>query len=72
MRESQKLEPLAVQVTPLCPDLALMTSQEKTGMVLKSGDSLQYNHVYTMIWGKDPEGWKIRHVHESWVDAQSK
>ncbi len=72
MRESQKLEPFAVQVTPLYPDLALMTSQEKAGMVLKGGDSIQNNHVYTIIWGKDPEGWKIRHVHESWVDISAK
>lgn len=71
-REYQYLEPLEVQVTALTPALALMTSQEKTEMRLKSGENIKSKHVFTMIWKKEQDGWKIMHSHESWVDEQVK
>jgi ketosteroid isomerase-like protein len=71
MRERQYLEPLEVRVTALTPDLALMTSEEKTEMWLKSGDNVKSRHVFTMIWKKGQEGWRILHAHESWMDEQS-
>ncbi len=70
MRESQKIEPTGVQVTALAPDLALLTSQEKTEMQMKSGKEIKFSHVFTMIWKKEPIGWKILHSHESWVEEQ--
>ena len=72
MRERQHLEPLEVQVTALTPALALMTSQEKTEMWLKSGKNIKSKHVFTMLCKKDKDGWKIMHSHESWVDEQVK
>jgi len=68
MRERQHLEPFEVQVTALTPDLALMTSQEKGEMWLKGGKNIKHKHVFTMIWKKEQDGWKILHSHESWVD----
>lgn len=70
-RDSQRLELLAVQVTPLAADVALMTSQEKAEMRLKSGQTIKSRHVFTMIWKKERSGWKILHSHESWVDEQA-
>lgn len=68
MRESQHVEPLEVRVTPLTSDLALMTSEEKTEMRLKSGENFKSKHVFTMIWKREQGGWKILHSHESWMD----
>ena len=68
MREHQDLEPANIQITALTPDLALMTSQEKTEMLLKDGNNIKCKHVFSMIWKKERDGWKILHSHESWVD----
>ena len=57
---------------PRAADLALMTSQEKCDMRLKSGQALAVRHVFTMIWSKGEHGWKIAHSHESWVDEPAK
>ena len=67
MRESQRIEPLDVRVTPLAPGLALMTSKENTQMRMDGKDA-KSKHVFTMIWKKEPTGWKILHSHESWTD----
>ena len=70
MRERQHAEPLDVRVTALTPNLALMTSEEKSEMWLKSGENLKSKHVFTMIWKKEQSGWKILHSHESWMEEQ--
>ena len=67
-RKRQHVEPFDVHVTPLAPDLALMTSQEKTKMILQDGQEISSIHVFTLIWGKEKDGWKILHSHESWID----
>ncbi len=67
-REQQQVEVLAVQVTPLAPDLALLTSQEKSKMLFTDGQRMQSAHVFTMIWKKEEGGWKILYSHESWVE----
>jgi len=66
MREQQKVEPLEVEVTALTSTLALLTSQEKTEMLLKNGENMKSKHVFTMIWKKESSDWKIIHSHESW------
>ena len=68
MREHQRLEPFEVQVTALTPDLALLTSQENGEIRLKDGGELKHKHVFTMIWKKEQDSWKILHSHESWVE----
>lgn len=68
MREQQHLEPFEVQVAALTPDLALMISQEKGEIQLKDGKELKHKHVFTMIWKKEQDGWKILYSHESWVE----
>jgi len=67
LRESQHLEPIEVQVTVLTKTLALLTSQEKIEMRLNSGDYLNSRHVFSMMWKKEQDGWKIIHSHESWI-----
>jgi ketosteroid isomerase-like protein len=68
MRERQHVEPLEVRVTALTSDLALMTSEEKAEMQLKSGENIKSKHVFTMIWKREQAGWKIIHSHESWTE----
>lgn len=70
MRENQNVEPLKVQVTALTPVIALMTSQEKTKMRFKNSKNITSQHVYTMLWKKEQNGWKIIHSHESWIEQQ--
>jgi len=69
-RERQKVESVEVRVTALTPDLALMTSEEKSEMWLTGGKDIKSKHVFTMIWKKEQGGWKILHSHESWIDEQ--
>lgn len=71
MRESQNVEPLEIRVNVLTPTTALMTSEEKIEMLLKSGQKFISKHVFTMIWEKEKEGWKILHSHESWTDIKA-
>ena len=72
MRDIQHLELSEVQVIPLAPDTALLTSQERADMQLKSGQATVSRHVFTMIWKRGQEGWQIIHSHESWVDEPVK
>lgn len=68
MRDSQHLELREVQVIPLNPDTASLTSQEIVAMKLKSGQDTVSRHVFTTIWKRGQTGWQIIHSHESWVD----
>jgi ketosteroid isomerase-like protein len=70
LRERQQVQPLAIRVNALTPDLALLTSEERSEMWLKDGKNIKSKHVFSMIWKKGPEGWKILHSHESWIDEK--
>lgn len=72
MRERMQVEPLDVRVTALTPNLALLTSDEKTQIGLKSGKNVNVKHVFTMLWKKERDGWKILHSHESWAEENIK
>lgn len=69
MRARQQVTPIEVRVAALAPNLALMTSEEIGEMWLKTGEHSKSKHVFTMIWKKEPSGWRILHSHESWVDG---
>jgi ketosteroid isomerase-like protein len=71
MRERQYIEPVEVRVTALAPNITLMTSEEKSEIKLKNGNNIKSKHVFTMIWKKEKDGWKILHSHESWMDEQA-
>lgn len=71
-RERQSVQPLEVRVTALTPNLALMTSEEDSEMWLRDGSIVKSKHVFTMLWKKESNGWKILHSHESWTDRQVK
>lgn len=68
MRERQQLEPVQVRVTALTPNLALLTSEENSEFLIKSGQTVRSKHVFTMLWKKEQGGWKIQHSHESWTE----
>ncbi len=72
MRESQYLELHEVQVTPIAPDTALLTSQERVDMQMKGGQTTISEHVFTLIWKKGQQGWQIIHSHESWADEPAR
>jgi ketosteroid isomerase-like protein len=57
-----------VRVTPLTAQLALMTSEEDVEMGLRDGSVVTSGHVFTMLWKREPTGWKMPHSHESWID----
>jgi uncharacterized protein (TIGR02246 family) len=67
-RARQHVEPQEVRITLLGPNLVLLTSKEKAEMQLKSGQSSRSRHVFTTVWKKGQEGWRILYSHESWVD----
>jgi len=69
-RDKQKVEPKTVQVTALSMEHALLTSQEEAEIRLNSGEVLKVLHVYTLIWKKEIDGWKIIHAHEAWEDIK--
>jgi ketosteroid isomerase-like protein len=71
IRERQHIEPVEVRVTALAPNIALMTSEERSEIKLKDGDNIKSKHVFTMIWKKEKDVWKILHSHESWLDKQA-
>ena len=68
-RKSQTIEPVAVKITPLAHDLALLVSEENTSMTQGDGAVVKGKHVYTMVWKNEKSGWKVLHSHESWVDS---
>lgn len=70
LRETQRLDPFDVRVTPLDLDLALLTSQEWTEMKLKDGKGKASKHVFTMLWRKEAGAWKVFYSHESWLDLE--
>ena len=71
IRERQHIEPVEVRVTALAPNIALMTSEERSEIKLKDGDNIKSKHVFTMIWKKEKDVWKILHSHELWMDKQA-
>jgi ketosteroid isomerase-like protein len=71
IRERQHIEPVEVRVTALAPNIALMTSEERSEIKLKDGENIKSKHVFTMIWRKEKDVWKILHSHESWLDEQA-
>ena len=66
-RSRQHVDVDQVQVVPLAQDLALLTSQERSEM--QSGDAAPTlaRHVFTLLWKKEADGWRIIHSHESWL-----
>ena len=69
-RDKQKVEPTAVQVTALSMEHALLTSEEVAEVRLNNGQMQKFKHVFTLLWKKEIDGWKIIHVHEAWQDIK--
>ncbi|MBN2432928.1 MAG: nuclear transport factor 2 family protein [Acidobacteria bacterium] len=64
-REFQHMDIQEIRVIPFTTELALMTSREKTEMRVIGGETGMFRHGFTMLWKKEPAGWKIIHSHES-------
>ncbi|NMC50129.1 MAG: nuclear transport factor 2 family protein [Desulfovibrio sp.] len=67
-RKSQRVTPKVVRIEALSSSLALLTSEENSAFELADGGGFQGKHVFTMLWEKGVDGWKIIHSHESWSD----
>lgn len=65
-RTSQKFEPVDIRVTPLTPELALLTSKIKYEILFKNENQYNFKGLHTLIWKKEQSGWKIIHMHESY------
>ena len=68
-RESQRVDPVFVNVSALGEGLAMTTSEEKTDMTLKDGGRLKAKHLFSIVWRREAGGWRILHSHESWTEA---
>ncbi len=71
MRDSQQLDVHEVQVIPLAPDVALLTSQNTVTIELPGGQKNNSRHVFSMLWKKGPEDWRLIQSHESWIDESA-
>ena len=65
-RTSQKFEPIDIRVTPLTPELALLTSKMDYEILFKNENQYKFKGLHTLIWKKEQTGWKIIHMHESY------
>lgn len=65
LRERQHVEPLEVQITALTPNLVLLTWTRMWDTWFKNGDYRKNNSSSTQLLKKEPEGWKIIHMHQS-------
>ena len=67
-RTRQHVDVSDAHVVPLGQDLALLTSQERSEM--QTGDEVPIvaRHVFSLLWKKEADGWRIIHSHESWVE----
>lgn len=64
-REKQKFDPIETTITPLAPDLVLVTRLSDGNILFKSGDRYIFKHLVSSLWKKEKEGWKIIYNHES-------
>jgi ketosteroid isomerase-like protein len=62
-RKSNKVEISEILVYPFSPETALGISRGVWRVELKNGNITNYNFADTMIWVKEPGGWKL--VHEA-------
>jgi hypothetical protein len=65
LRERHQSELLDRTVTALTPDLALGTQIAIWDNWFKNGDYRKVKGSTTILWKKEPDGWKIIYVHES-------
>lgn len=59
MRESQNMTTTDVVVTPLTPTLALLNSIDNTELSSGDGETMNFKHVFTLVWAKEKDGWEI-------------
>jgi len=65
LRERHQSELLDETVTALTPDLAIGTQIAIWDNWWKNGDYRKVKGSTTILWKKEPDGWKIIYVHES-------
>ena len=66
LRESQEVEIADVNTTVLSSDLVLLTSIGYWDLTTKSGMQIKDSKtLVSLLWKKEPSGWKIIFLHES-------
>ena len=65
LRERHQSELLEETITALTPDLAIGTQIAIWDNWWKNGDYRKVKGSTTVLWKKEPDGWKIIYVHES-------
>jgi len=58
-------EQLDLKITPLTPDLALLTEVAIWQNWYKNGIYRKSKGFSTYLWKKEADGWKVIHLHES-------
>ena len=66
-RASQKIEPIDIRVTPLTPELALLTAKSNLEILFKNENQYKWEVLVTVLWKKEQTGWKAIHMHESYA-----
>jgi ketosteroid isomerase-like protein len=64
-RKNQTFSNSTVKVFVLSPELAYVVTVSGGTVTLKTGRLGGFGGAMTMIWRKEPGGWKYIHVHES-------
>ncbi len=68
IRKKQSGKPMKIRINALAQNLALLTSEQNIEINWADGKKLKAKHVFTMIWQKEKDAWKIIHSHESWCE----
>lgn len=67
LRENQEVHVVDMNTKVLSSDLVLLTSIENWDILFKSGaDIKDIRLLMSRLWKKEPSGWKIIYLHESW------
>ncbi|MCF7861907.1 nuclear transport factor 2 family protein [Candidatus Woesearchaeota archaeon] len=65
-RSNQNIESQTKSINTIDSNLALLTSQNKVKFTLKDNTTFDGKHIFSLIWKKEDDGWKIIVSHESW------
>ena len=69
-RENTEIQKAKVTITVLDKELVLLDQESVFKVNYKDGTSQQVQHATTMVFKKDPLGWKIIHGHESFTGIE--
>jgi len=65
MRKEQRIKINEIKISALSQDLALLTSEDFTTLMMDNDSTQTFKHIFSLIWKKEQAGWKIINSHES-------